>query len=129
MTSVLQPRRGFTLLEVLVAAMILGVGFTVVLSASSRCLESMRRAKDFQDAMWAIETGSRAHSLLFAKDIREEGVDGEVYGRMTFRRVIEEDGDKDGLYVVRSIAEWGLGARPAREEVAEFYYQPEEKEP
>ena len=130
MSPLRQPRRrGMTLIEVLLASLILGVGFTVLLSAASRCLASMKRAKDFQDAMWAVELGALEHPILFVKDIREQGVDGAAYGRMTFSRIVEEDDDKDGLYVVRSFVEWPPGGPRNREEVVELYYQPEEKQP
>lgn len=112
----------------MLAALILGVGLTVVLTGASRCLAVMKQAREFQRAQWALDLGALEHPILFVEDIKEAGVDGEEYDGVTFSREVEEDDDEDGLYVVRSRASWGEEGKGAVEEVVEYVYQPPEEE-
>ena len=118
-------KRGMTLIEVLLASVILGTGLTALLTAASRCLVVMRRSQEYQQAQWAMTRGELEFPIIYAEDIMDQGVSGEDYDGYTFSREVEDDEDEDGLYLVRSRVTWESAGREKVEEVAEYVYQPE----
>ena len=126
-TPVKNPRRlgkrGLTLIEVMLATLILSVGLSMMLTASARCLTVMRRSREYQRAQWALNRGMLEHPILFAEKIEEQDVDGEDYDGYVFSREIEDDEDEDGLFVVRTWVTWPSGGREMKEEVVEVVYQ------
>lgn len=118
-------KRGMTLIEVLLASVIMGMSLTAMLTATSRCLVVMRRSQEYQQAQWALTQGELQFPILYAEDIMEQDVSGEDYDDYTFSREIEDDEDEDGLYLVRSKVTWQSAGREKFEEVVEYVYQPE----
>lgn len=118
-------KRGMTLIEVLLASVILGTGLAALLTATSRCLIVMRRSQEYQQAQWALTQGELEFPILYAEDIMDQDVSGEDYDGYTFSREIEDDEDEDGLYLVRSKVTWESAGREKIEEVVEYVYQPE----
>jgi prepilin-type N-terminal cleavage/methylation domain-containing protein len=116
-------RRGFTLIEVLLATLILSVALSMILTGSSRCLTVMRRSGEYQRAQWALNRGMLEHPILFTEKIEEQDVEGEDYEGYVFSRKIEDDEDEDGLYVVRTRVTWPSGGREMNEEIVEEVYQ------
>ena len=130
-----KPRRsgvdGMTLIEVLIAAAILGVGITALVSAAARCLAVMRVAKVYQSAQWALNLGEMEHPSLPQQDDKEWEVSSERYdGGMTYTREIEEPDDelKDGLYIIRSKVTWAEKAHHGSEEVVRYLFVKEKAE-
>ena len=118
-----RSRSGLTLIEVLLATLILGVALSMMLTASARCLTVMRRSREYQRAQWALNRGMLDHPILFTEKIEEQDVDGEDYDGYVFSRKVEDDEDEDGLYVVRSRVTWPSGGRELTEEIVEVVYQ------
>lgn len=126
---VVQSRRaGLTLIEVMLASAILAASLTALLTAASRCLQVMRRSREYQEAQWVRGMGELEYPLLFVEDIAEQSVSGVDYGRYTFSREVEDDEDEDGLYVVRTRVDWGQGPSKRYEEVYQYVYQAPETE-
>lgn len=124
-------RRGMTLVEVLLAAAILGVGLTVLLTAASRCIAVMRAAKQYQNAQWALNLGELEHPLIMPKDTGDKDakpewdVSPEPYGEgLIYEREVEEPAEdaEDGLYTVRSRVTWSAGGRSGKEEVVRLVF-------
>lgn len=120
-------RKGMTLIEVLLAVAILGVGMAVLLTSVSRCLAVMRQSKEYQHAQWVMSMGQLEHPLLFTDDIEDQDVSGKDYDGYTFVRDIERDEDEDGLFVVRTRVEWERNGRDRMTEVVEYVFQSEEE--
>ena len=64
-------RRGFTLLEVLLATIILGLGLTGILVAMSQSQRLMRTMPDLMTAQEVMDMGDMAYPLAEVKDERD----------------------------------------------------------
>jgi prepilin-type N-terminal cleavage/methylation domain-containing protein len=122
-------RRGLTLVEVVLAVAILGIGMAVLLTAASRCLAVMRVARNYQEAQWVLGQALADYPLDPTNDVEELVIDEvEIVEGFRFSRDVDEDEDEDGLYVVRSRVTWADRGRQNTEEVLQLVYQPEEEE-
>ncbi len=116
-------RRGMTLVEVLLATVVLGLGLTGIMVALSQCMGLMRLSKEYLDAQWVLGLGELQHPIRETNDVEEkvpvpeesldEFLSDELRGRRyLFSREVDEkeespDIEEDGLYVVRSKVRWG----------------------
>ena len=136
-TSHLSPSRaGFTLIEVLLTALILGIGLTVLLASLSTCLRTMRLARDYDHVQWVLGLGELKYPepLGTSADVKTDYTvepDTELFEGFTFERVVDEKDeaelDKDKLFVVRTRILWGEGdddTRPS-EELVRYVWQRE----
>jgi prepilin-type N-terminal cleavage/methylation domain-containing protein len=121
-------RAGFTLVEILIATMILSIGIMVLLTGVGNCAKMMLLSKQFQevqyiftlvDLKYPIEATDKVEEdLPVASVSATELVETaspqmrEVLERYTFERKVDEkeletNQVDDGLYIVRSIVTWG----------------------
>lgn len=124
-------RGGFTLIEVLIAAAIMGFGLTALLTAASRCLAVMRAAKQYQDAQWALNLGELEHPILPNQEPEDWAVSSErLENGMTYEREVEEPPKdrQDGLYVLRSRVIWSEKGRNGREEITRYVFMKDKAE-
>ena len=112
-----------TLVEVLLAVVILGVGLATIMMALSQSLGLMRASKEYLDAQWVLGLGELKHPLRETDDVKEkvpvakESLDDLLNDELRLRnylfsREVDEkeespDIEDDGLFVVRSKVEWG----------------------
>ncbi|NLL83040.1 MAG: type II secretion system protein [Lentisphaerae bacterium] len=114
---------GMSLIEVLLAAAILGFGLSALMAQMSGGFRLLKAAKDFEDAQWILSVGELKHPLRPKDDIEEDltveadSLDGELPDDLTgkgftYERVVDEKEDPpdnvadDGLYVVRTRVNW-----------------------
>ncbi len=127
-------RAGFTLIEVLLTALILGIGLTVLLSSLSICLRTMRLARDYDQVQWVLGLGELTYPepLQTSTDVKADYTvepDTELYEGFTFERVVDEktplESEKDELYVVRTRILWGEDGENGRssEELVRYVRQ------
>jgi len=109
-------RRGFTLIEVLLASLILGIGLTVLLSRLSICLRTMKLAREYDQVQWVLGLGELTYPepLETSKDVKTDYTvepDDQLFEGFTFERTVDEktpeEEDKDKLFVVRTRVLWG----------------------
>lgn len=120
-------RKGFTLIEVLLAALIMSIGLSGILLAASRCLAGMKKSQHYQTAQFVLQYGEATHPITETNAVESIAVASEstpVEG-FTFSRDIEDDEDEDGLHVVRSRATWSSSGQESFEEVVRYVYRPE----
>lgn len=124
-------RGGFTLVEVLLAVAILGIGFGVLLTGLSACLAAFRVSARFQEAQWVLGQGEALYPLRPSADVLEEhpvAPDPSILEGYTFERIVEEDEDEDNLFVVRTRVFWSGGAETGTfDEVTRYVWQREEE--
>ena len=115
--------RGMTLVEVLIAIMILGVVLTAVMMELTQSMGLMRASKEYLDAQWVLGLGELKNPIRETDDVKEkvpvaaESLDDLLNEDMKKRRYMYEreveekeespDIEDDGLYVVRSRVSWG----------------------
>jgi prepilin-type N-terminal cleavage/methylation domain-containing protein len=116
-------RSGMTLIEVLLAAAILGLGLSALMAQMSGGFRLLTASKDFEDAQWVLAVGELKHPLRPKDDIEEdlavdpdplesELPDALLQRGFTFERVVDEKEDPppnvpdDGLYIVRTRLNW-----------------------
>ena len=121
-----------TLIEVLLAAALLGLGLTTLLSGISSCLAVMRASREFQEAQWALSLGELTYPMTEIKDIEDLEVDADssLVEGFTFSRTVDEkeiaDSLKDdGLYIVRTRISWGGGGEGQAEELVSYVWHKE----
>ena len=118
-------RKGLTLIEVLMAVIILSISMTALLVASSRCIAVMTAARDYQTARWILQMKQLEHPILYEtiEEIEDIEVDLEVEDNgFSFERIVEDDEDEDNLYLVRSIVSWNNKGYLAKEEYIEYIW-------
>lgn len=91
-------KRGFTLLEVLLAAIILGLGLTGILLSMSQCRKMMLSSTELETAQEVFDLGEMAYSLEEVKDeddldIRETKA-SELWDLVTDERMTSAQQDK-----------------------------------
>ena len=128
---------GFTLIEILLATVILASGLLVLMMGLGNCAKMMMLAKEFQDAQFVFSLGERCYPIPPNDEISDPEKDErlnvdpvsaddmindleidlpremrETYRGYTFERAVDEKelatGEvDDGLYVLRTRITWG----------------------
>ncbi len=124
-------RRGLTLIEVLLAVAILGVGAGVLMLATARCLAVISQSRHYSTAQRLILQVGAEHPLTRA-DIKPESESGDFDDEpgYTWKREITEPENENqkGLYTVRTRVSWSDRGRESFEEVVTWHYiRPEEE--
>lgn len=128
-------KSGFTLIEAMIALMLLTVGLLVLLTGASRCLAVMRSAKNYQTAQWVMGCGEAEHPLAYTNDITDLVVDPPITYLDTFKfgRTVKEKDEslpeerKDYLYIITTRVSWSEKGDEASEEVVRYIYEPKKK--
>ncbi len=130
-------RSGMTLVEVLLAAMLLGLGMMTIFTSLSRCLRLIQASRDVQKMQLAFDRGNLAHpmadiqseddieKLLVEDDDLGEGLEEYVF-RRTFDEKLKPENENDfndHLFTVRTSVSWGEG-EDAHEEIVELVWLP-----
>lgn len=118
---------GFTLIEVLLAALIMGFGLSVLLVGSSRCLRAMKSAQQYQTSQWVMSVGDAEHPFLATNDVESLNVPATTMENgFVYQRSVEDDEDEDDLYVVRTRVTWAERDSNGWDEVVQYVYRPQE---
>ncbi len=71
-------KRGFTLLEVMIATIILSVGLVVLLTSFMRCQRVMSASQDFESAQYVLQLGETAYPLPSPDQVTDDPLDNEL---------------------------------------------------
>lgn len=122
-------KAGLTLIEVMLAIVILGIGAGVLLVATSRCMAVATKARHYSTAHRLIQRVNVEKPLTRGE--LEDGTESGTFenGYSWEREVLQsENEDREGLYTVRTRVSWSARGRDAFEEFTTYLYVPPEKE-
>ena len=71
-------KRGFTLLEVMIATIILSVGLVVLLTSFMNCQRIMMASQDFETAQYVLSLGETAYPLPAPDQVTDDPLDNEL---------------------------------------------------
>ncbi len=132
-------RRGLTLIEVLMALTIMGIGIAGLVAAASRCLAVARQAKNYENArrlLGDVEMKWQEHLLELDEEEALEA-DSESWsfeppfesytGLWELEEVSQEaDDENEGLFKLRLRISWSERGQENYEEVVTYLYSPDE---
>lgn len=121
-------KAGLTLIEVMLAIVILGVGACVLLVATSRCMAVATKARHYSTAQRLIARVNTEKPLTRGE--LEDGIEsGSFDDGYNWEREItqSEEEDREGLFTVRTRVSWSDHGRNAFEESTTYLYIPPEE--
>lgn len=71
-------KRGFTLLEVIIATIILSVGLVTILTSFMNCQRVMNASQDFESAQYVLQLGETAYPLPSPDQVTDDPLDNEL---------------------------------------------------
>jgi prepilin-type N-terminal cleavage/methylation domain-containing protein len=118
---------GLTLVEVLIALVILSVGVSSMMVAMSRCLSVVRTARNREVARGLIMRVDIENPIerIDMADMSDSGDFDDVEGHEWFREIQEVDPEqRPGLFLVTTRVQWSERGRDAFEEITVYKYAP-----
>lgn len=124
-----------TLVEVLLAVVILGIALGVLLEAASEALAVARQARNYEMARRMLGRVDAENPLRLLDEIQAGQTSGGFEGGpagWSWTRTLEDLGEADeqqaGLFLLTTRVVWGTGARRSREEAVQYLYVPENRD-
>jgi len=121
-------RSGMTLIEVLIALIILSVGVSSMMVAMSRCLAVVRTARN-RDVSRSLLRQVDIENPIDRKTIEEssESGDFEDHEAYTWYRevIMVDEEERPGLFLVTTRIQWSERGKDAFEEIVAFKYAPD----
>ena len=124
-------KHGLTLIEVILAVVILGIGSGVLLLATARCLAIITKSQRYSTAQRLILQVGAEHPLT-RSEIDTETKSGTFDADDGYRWEREitkpENENRKGLYTVRTRVSWSDRGRDSFEEITTWHFIPQEEE-
>lgn len=120
-------RAGLTLIEVILATAILGVGIASLVAATAQCLAVARKAREYEIARRLVAQVDLEVPIQFEEleEGEESGEFEDPYEGYTWLREIEEiSEDELEMYEVRTTVSWSDRSGKASESVVTYIYGP-----
>jgi prepilin-type N-terminal cleavage/methylation domain-containing protein len=125
-------RAGLTLIEVMLALVILGMGMVALVTAAGRCISVARQAKNFDTARELLAQVEVEKPMMLEENVEDIAGSGSFESPndgFSWTRTIEQHGyEEDGLWEVVTEIKWTEDERAKRESVNTLIYWPEDKE-
>lgn len=123
-----RKRAGLTLIEVILALMIIGTGLVALVAAVSRCLSIPRLAMNFDTARELLGQLEAEEPLQGEEDIEDAAGSGTFdapHSNFSWQRTVEQEGEdeEDGLWRVTTTIRWTENNRARSEEVVTLVYR------
>ncbi|MBM4153288.1 MAG: prepilin-type N-terminal cleavage/methylation domain-containing protein [Kiritimatiellaceae bacterium] len=124
-------KNGLTLIEVMLAIVILGLGSGVMLLATARCIAIVTQTQRYNTAQRLIQQISAEHPLT--RSDLEAGTESGRFdddGDYSWEREIikAEEENRKGLFTVRTRVSWSDRGKSSFEEITTWVYiKPEEE--
>ncbi|QBG46212.1 prepilin-type N-terminal cleavage/methylation domain-containing protein [Verrucomicrobia bacterium S94] len=122
-----KSKSGLTLVEVLLALVILSVGVSALMTAMSQCLSVVRTARNRDVARGLIQQIDMLYPIeeVDVEEMTEEGEFEDVEGYTWFREIkFFDEEERPGLFLETLRVTWSEKGRAAFEEITMFRYAP-----
>lgn len=128
---------GMTLIEVLLAMLILGVSTVALIEAASQAIGVVRQARNYEMARRLLGQMEAENPLRLLDEIEagtETGTFESGPAGWTWTRIIEDveeaadDEQMAGLFLLTMRVSWSQGARSGSEEISRYLYVPEDSD-
>ena len=123
-------KTGMTLIEVLIALIILSVGVSSMMLAMSRCLAVVRTARnrDVARSLLLLVDMENPIDRKSIEEITESGDFDEAEAYTWSREIIMADEeDRPGLFLVATRVQWSERGKDTFEEIIAYKYAPDAK--
>ena len=125
------PKSGMTLIEVMLAVVILGMALGALVEAASRALAVVRQARNYEMARRMLGQVEAENPLRLLDEIVageesggfEDGPPGWSWSR-TIEDLGADDEQKEGLFLLTTRVFWAPGERRGMEETVQYLYVP-----
>lgn len=122
---------GFTLIEVMLATLILAMGLGALLTAVSQCLQVARAARIYdttRDLLSRVEADKPVEIVEEIEDIEGSGkFDDPKLNAYSWKRELEPVGEKKfGLFKVTTTVTWSENNKESQEQLVEYIYSAKE---
>ena len=121
-----------TLVEVLLAVVILGIALGGLVEAASRALAVVRQARNYEMARRMLGRVDAENPLRLLDEIQAGQTSGTFPGGpagWSWTRTLEDlgadDEEQEGLFRLTTRVSWGTGERRSQEEAVQMLYVPE----
>jgi prepilin-type N-terminal cleavage/methylation domain-containing protein len=130
-SKIANSRAGLTLVEVLLALVILGIGLSGLIATASKCLSVAKKARNYETARELLARVDIEKPIQLEKKIEDAEGSGSFdapYQGYAWKREIELVGlEEDCLYRVNTRVSWAEHGQNAWEELVTYVYAPGEK--
>lgn len=120
-------KTGLTLIEVLIALVILSVGVSSMMVAMSRCLAVVRTARNRDVArslLWMMDVEFPIDRISI-EEMSESGDFEDAEGYTWYREVVfVDEEERPGLFLVTTRIQWSARGKDAYEETVGLIYAP-----
>lgn len=121
-------KAGLSLVEVLMALVILGTGLVVIIASASRCVAVVRKVKNLETTRELFGRVEVEKPIWIEEDIEDAAGQGAFtgeYSQYRWRRAVQEVGDeKDGLWLVTTTISWSERGKENAETVVTYVHWP-----
>jgi prepilin-type N-terminal cleavage/methylation domain-containing protein len=116
-------RSGMSLIEVLLAVVILGIGASTLMLATARCLAVVVKSQNYSAARRLIHQAS-IESPITREELEESSDSGDFDNGFRWEREItlDDEENRPGLYTVRTRIIWSERGRDRMEEMVTWVY-------
>lgn len=121
-------RAGLSLIEVLMAMVILASGLVILISAASRCIAVVRKVRSLETTRELFGRVEIEKPIWIEEEIEDAagqgGFTGE-YSQYRWRRDVQEVGEEeDGLWLVTTTISWAERGKENSETVVTYVHWP-----
>lgn len=124
-------RVGLSLIEVLMALVILGTGLVILIAAASRCIAVVRKVRSLETTRELFGRVELEKPIWTEEEIEDAAGQGSFtgeYSQYRWRREIEAVGEEeDGLWLVTTTISWSDRGKENSETVVTYVHWPKTK--
>jgi prepilin-type N-terminal cleavage/methylation domain-containing protein len=126
-----RARAGLSLVEVLMALVILGTGLMMIIASASRCLAVARKIRSLETTRELFGRVELEKPIWLEEDIEDAAGQGSFtgeYNQYRWRREVQQVGDeKDGLWQVTTTISWSDRGKENSETVVTYVHWPKQQ--